>query len=88
MDAINRRSALTLGAAALAGAVIVPMTSGTASAEEHYRYMKIHEALVALRAAREEIENAGHDFGGRKREALADIDRTMRHLEEMRDWHR
>lgn len=88
METINRRSALTLGAAALAGAVAYPMTSGTAAADEHYRYMRIHEALVALRAAREEIENAGHDFGGRKREALVDIDRTMHHLEEMRDWHR
>lgn len=88
MDAINRRSALTLGAAALAGAVAYPMTGSTAHAEEHYRYMKLHEALVALRSAREEIEHAGHDFGGRRREAIADIDRTIRHLEEMRDWRR
>lgn len=88
MDTMNRRSALTLGAAALAGAVVLPMTSGTALADEHYRYMRIHEAIGALRSAREEIENAGHDFGGRKREALADIDRTIHHLEEMRDWRR
>ena len=88
MDALNRRSALTLGAAALAGIVAYPLTSGTAQADEHYRYMRIHEALVALRSARDEIEHAGHDFGGRRREALDDIDRTIRHLEEMRDWHR
>jgi hypothetical protein len=31
---------------------------------------------------------AGHDFGGRRREAIADIDRTIRHLEELRDWRR
>jgi hypothetical protein len=88
MEPMNRRSAITLGAAALAGVVAYPLTSGTASAEEHYRYMKIHEALVALRTAREEIEHAGHDFGGRKREALESIDHTIQHLEEMRDWRR
>lgn len=88
MDPMNRRSAMTLGAAALAGIVAYPLTSGTASADEHYRYMKIHEAAVALRTARDEIEHAGHDFGGRKRDALESIDRTLHHLEEMRDWHR
>jgi hypothetical protein len=88
MESMNRRSALTLGAAALAGAVAYPLTSPTASADEHHRYMRIHEAAVALRAAREEIENAGHDFGGRRREAVEAINKALRHLEEMRDYHR
>jgi len=86
MDQVNRRSALTMGAAAIAGLVAIPLTSSPASAEEH-RWHKIHEACEALHAAREEIEHTGHDWGGQKREALEAIDRALHHLERMRDWH-
>jgi hypothetical protein len=87
MEAMNRRSALILGAAALAGVVAFPMTGGTASAEEH-RYKRIHDAYVALESAKEEIEGAGHDFGGHKREAIEAIDHALHHLDILRDWHR
>lgn len=86
MDQVNRRSALTLGAAAVAGLVAIPLTSPTASAEEH-RWKSLHDAAVALRIARDEIERAPHTWGGQKKEALVDIDRALVHLERLRDWH-
>jgi hypothetical protein len=88
MDQVNRRSALALGAAALAGVAALSVMPGAASAEEHhYRYEKIHQAAVALHAAREEIEHAGHNFGGEKEKALEAIDNAIKHLERLRDWH-
>jgi hypothetical protein len=86
MDQVNRRSALTLGAAALAGLVAYPLTSQTASAEEH-RWKHIHEALESLRGAKEEIEGTGHEWGGHKKEAMEAIDRAIHQLEILRDWH-
>ena len=85
MDQMNRRSAMTLGAAAVAGLVAFPLTSQTATAEEH-RWKRIHHAVEALIEAREEIEKTGHDWGGRKREAIESINRAIHHLEQMRDW--
>jgi hypothetical protein len=88
MDQVNRRSALALGAAALAGVATLSATPKTASADErHYRYHKLHEATIALHAAREELEHAGHNFGGEKERALEAIDRAITHLERLRDWH-
>jgi hypothetical protein len=88
MDQFNRRSALALGAAAVAGLVAYPLTSKTASAdEEHHRWPKLHAAVVALKEAREELEHSGHDWGGDKKEAIEAIDRALVHLEKLRDWH-
>jgi hypothetical protein len=85
MEQVNRRSALTLGAAALAGLIVYPLTSRTASAEEpHWR--RIHAAIESLRSAKDEIEETHHDWGGRKREAIEAIDHAIHHLEILRDW--
>jgi hypothetical protein len=86
MDQMNRRSALALGAAALAGVVAIPMTGSTASAEE-YRWKRIHVAIEALKSAKEEIESTGHEWGGHKREAMEAIEHAIHHLEILRDWH-
>ena len=86
MDQVDRRSALTLGAAALAGLIAYPLTSRTASAEEH-KWRHIHEAFEALRGAKEEIEGTGHDWGGHKKEAIEAIDHAMHELDRLRDWH-
>jgi len=66
MDQVNRRSALTMGAAAIAGLVAIPLTSSPASAEEH-RWHKIHEACEALHAARKK-SNTPAMIGADKRE--------------------
>jgi hypothetical protein len=86
MDQVNRRSALTLGAAALAGLVAYPLTSRTASAEEP-RWKRIHHAIEALRDAKVEIEETHHDWGGHKKEAVEAIDHALHHLEILNDWH-
>ena len=88
MDQMNRRSAIALGAAALAGVAALPLMNRVASGEEeHYRHMKLHRAWEALRDAKVEIEEAHHEWGGQKREAIESIDRAMHHLELLRDWH-
>jgi len=86
MDQVNRRSALTLGAAALAGLVAYPLASRTASAEEP-RWKRIHHAIEALHDAKVEIEETRHDWGGHKREAIEAIDRAIDHLKVLNDWH-
>ena len=86
MDQVNRRSALAMGAAAVAGLATIPFTSTPAHAEEH-RNRRLHDAAVALRVARDEIASAPHTWGGQKREALESIDRALVHLERLRDWH-
>lgn len=86
MESINRRSALSIGAAAVAGLAAFPLTSQTAHAEEH-RWHRIYDAIGALRGAKEEIEGTGHEWGGHKAEAMKSIDNAIHHLEIMEKWH-
>ncbi|HMD40186.1 MAG TPA: hypothetical protein VKH15_12950 [Candidatus Acidoferrum sp.] len=63
-----------------AAAVPVPQPNAAAAtpAEPH---PEIHEALAALRRAREHMDHAAHDFGGHKVEALRATDEAIRQLE-------
>jgi hypothetical protein len=63
-----------------AAAVPVPQPNAAAAtpAEPH---PEIHEALAALRRAREHMDHAAHDFGGHKLEALRATDEAIRQLE-------
>jgi hypothetical protein len=45
------------------------------------RHPKIQEALAALRASREDLEHAGHDFGGHRVDAMRAIDEAIKQLE-------
>jgi len=45
------------------------------------KHPKIREALSALRASREDLEHAAHDFGGHRVEAMHAIDEAIRQLE-------
>jgi hypothetical protein len=58
----------------------VPETAvpATAVPEEH---PEIHDALHALRRAKEHMEHAAHDFGGHRVEALRATDEAIRQLE-------
>jgi hypothetical protein len=62
-----------------AAAVPVPQPNAAAAtpAEPH---PEIHEALAALRRAREHMDHAAHDFGGHKVEALRATDEAIRQL--------
>ena len=84
-EQFNRRSALTLGATALAGLVAIPLTSSSASAEPRWR--RIHEAIGALESAKEEVTGTGHEWGGHKREAVEAIDNAIHHLRVLEEWH-
>lgn len=53
-------------------------TAAAAAAEEH---PEIHEAISALRRAREHLQHARHDFGGHREEALRATDEAIHQLE-------
>jgi 2,3-bisphosphoglycerate-independent phosphoglycerate mutase len=76
---------LALGSAALAGFVAYPLTSRTALAEEHHN-PRIHAAIESLHHARKELEEAGHDYHGKKVAAIEAIDRAIERLEEIKEW--
>lgn len=69
---------------ALAYAVTAPAASkaaavpSAAAAEPH---PEIHDALNALRRAKEHMEHAAHDFGGHRVEALHATDEAIHQLE-------
>jgi len=59
-------------------AVPQPNAAAAPAAEPH---PEIHEALAALRRAKEHMEHAAHDFGGHRVEALRATDDAIRQLE-------
>ena len=65
-------------ASALPAAAAQPAAAATPAAEPH---PEIHEALGALRRAKEHMEHAAHDFGGHRVEALRATDEAIRQLE-------
>jgi hypothetical protein len=74
----TRRSASVAAAVAVAG---LCMTASTmALAAEGERHPNIRRAINALRAARNDLEHADHDFGGHRQEAMEAIDRAIEQL--------
>jgi hypothetical protein len=59
-------------------AIILTLTPTSPAAEPH---PEIREALGALRNARHHLQEAAHDFGGHKAEALRATDEAIRQLE-------
>ena len=74
------------GLALLSGLVAYPLTSRMAKAEDHDRNPRIHKALDALRDARKELDEAPHDFHGKKKDAMDAVDKAIQHLDEIKDW--
>jgi hypothetical protein len=94
----TRRNLLTraVGAGALLGAAGVTGlfgTSATAMGEDRAerraerQYPKIHNALDALRSAREELNVAGNDFHGHKDAAIRAVDAAIRQLQVLVEEH-
>jgi hypothetical protein len=54
-----------------------PTPAATPAPEHHH----IHEAIDALRAARNDLNQASHDFGGHRVEAIRSIDESIHQLE-------
>ncbi len=74
----TRRSAAVASVIALTGLCMA--TSNVALAEGRERHPSIRRALDALRAARNDLEHADHDFGGHRVEAMEAIDRATEQL--------
>jgi hypothetical protein len=55
-----------------------PAAAAAAAAEKHHH---IHDAIDALRAARGDLMEASHDFGGHREEAVRSIDASIHQLE-------
>ena len=66
-------------APATPAASALPATPAAATPAEPHP--QIREALAALRRAKEHMENAAHDFGGHRVEALKATDEAIRQLE-------
>jgi hypothetical protein len=64
--------------AIVAALLITPAFSPAASAGE--RHPEIHEAIHALEKAKKHMEEAAHDFGGHRKEALEACERAIHQL--------
>lgn len=53
-------------------------TPAAAAAERHHH---IHDAIEALRSARNDLSQASHDFGGHRADAVRSIDDSIHQLE-------
>ena len=67
-----------LPAAAVPAAAPAPAASPAAVPEP---YPEIRDALRAMRAAKDHMEHAAHDFGGHRVEAIKATDEAIRQLE-------
>lgn len=74
----TRREASVASVLAVAG---LSMASTAALAEGRERHPSIRRAIDALRAARNDLEHADHDFGGHRVEAMQAIDRALEQLQ-------
>lgn len=76
---ITRRSVSIASAAAVA--TLLTAGNSIAQAAGRERHPNIRRAIDALRAARNDLEHADHDFGGHRAEAMQAIDRAIEQLE-------
>lgn len=77
-------AALALPAAAANGAPAAkpaPTPAAKPAPVPPERHPKIREALASLRASREDLEHAAHDFGGHRVDAMHAIDEAIKQLE-------
>jgi hypothetical protein len=86
---MKRRTLNLIAATALAVAMMLP-TSATASPagrkahptpSPQQAHLELRNAINALQAAREHLNEASHDFGGHRADALRAINEAMRQLQ-------
>jgi hypothetical protein len=76
-------TALTLAQAQTASTSNAPAAGAAAKAKQTKaveRHPAIRHAIVALEAAKSEMQSANHDFGGHRKQALADCDKAIQQL--------
>jgi hypothetical protein len=66
----------------LAGDGLVPMAQAQEKKEKKERHPHIHAAIRELREAKKELEEAAHDFGGHRKEAIEAIDVAIKQLQQ------
>jgi hypothetical protein len=71
----TRRAFMVLGGAAVGATAL----TGTADAASTHK--KLHEAISALKEAREYLDHTPHNFGGHKAEAMEHVGRAIHHLQ-------
>ena len=74
--------AFSVAAPAAFSGKAVPPPAPAASPAPPERHPEIHEAIAALRRAKEHLEHAKHDFGGHRVAAIRATDDAIRQLEE------
>ncbi len=74
---------ISSGNAPAAGPTIsTPMVQKAEHRERNERHPAIHAAIRKLRAAKEDLEKAAHDYGGHRSKAIQAIDVALKELEE------
>jgi hypothetical protein len=75
-------SAVRFAVVALAGLMSPILAARAEGPEKKGHHSHIHAALHELREARNELKEAGHDFGGHREAALRAVDTAIKQLEE------
>ena len=76
----TRRAFMVLGGAAVGTSTLTKTAHAAGS------HKKIHEAITALREAREYLEHASHNFGGHRKDAIEHINGAIQHLKRCLDY--
>ena len=84
----NRWITWTCGLVLAGGLGLYPLSTQSARAEDRDLNPRIHHALDALREAHKELDEAHHDFHGRKKDALEALDKAIERLDEIKDYDR
>jgi hypothetical protein len=59
-----------------------PTQAGKAGKKGGERHPKIRQAIRALQAAKDDLEDASHDFGGHRVEALEAVNNALKQLQQ------
>jgi hypothetical protein len=75
-----------LGLVFAIGSTVVTLNSSivappVAQASEPWHHPHLHQSLDALRAAKQDLQESRHDFGGHRDEALRAIDAAIYHID-------
>jgi len=77
---------LMLGLMTMTPAISMAQENQKKEAAEHKegkeRHPKIRQAIRALQAAKEDLEDASHDYGGHRVEALEAVNNALKQLQE------
>ena len=88
MAASRSRRRVLVDGLSLASLGLVAGVSAPALAAPKERHPRIRAAIRELREAKKELEEADHDFGGHRVEAIKAVDVAMKQLEKALEYDR